>query len=338
MNEYKIMQQLVPNPLAMWEPRFRANANSLLNGPVRNRRCTDPFCLLILMLFVGGAIYLTYQGYHGIEVFTSSPGYSIYYKIGKRMASYVFEVTHKNIIWTMAIGMGLISIMLGFLFLLMLQRFPRMMIWASLLTVTGFLLAVIGVLLYKHQFWTAFGLTIFIGLFLWLIAAWISKIEAIVVIVKLTSEFIFNNCSIYLIPVGVALLSLVVAIFMSMGIVSAVIRSTFGHLSSDASSQLIASSTVVYVFFLFMIYYVMTFVIASAVASWFYQQSINPICAGWMGAIIHLGSLTFASVVILILRIIRALIGIGTGKAENVLSSFCCGMLDCCGVIFDGLI
>lgn len=59
------------------------------------------------------------------------------------------------------------------------------------------------------------------------------------------------------------------------------------------------------VFISFLLYYIMVFVIATAVAYWYYRDDSKSICYGYGPLRFNVGSITFAAIMITIITLVR---------------------------------
>jgi hypothetical protein len=113
--------------------------------------------------------------------------------------------------------------------------------------------------------------------------------------------------------IGVGILSLFISIVFEIFFIVcwiAAYSQTLQENNSDANSR-DKFNVLIYIFYglavfiSFFLYYVMVFVVATAVAYWYYRDDSKGICYGYGPLRYNVGSITFAAVVITIITLLR---------------------------------
>lgn len=93
-----------------------------------------------------------------------------------------------------------------------------------------------------------------------------------------------------------------------------------------------------YLFFNFFMYYVLVFLIASAVGYWYYQKE-GGCCVGLKHLVgSHIGSLTFASIIIGFIKFIQFALETAQRESTNICTSICLCCVQCCIGMIEGLV
>lgn len=197
------------------------------------------------------------------------------------------------------------------------------MIWTSLAIWTLFFIILIGFCIRVGNLIAALILSVIVALNICVICYFRSRLEAVIVLIKLSSQFIFQNLSVYLIPFFTGFLALVLGIVYCYNFGIAFTTRIISKTPLYESSGYYGFQVLIFIFFSIFIYYVMTYLIASAVSNWFYMRGSSAACAGCPSIIYHLGSITFASVVITVTKILRMLISEERRNANNIFECLC---------------
>jgi hypothetical protein len=93
-----------------------------------------------------------------------------------------------------------------------------------------------------------------------------------------------------------------------------------------------------YMFITAFLYYVTVFLIASAVGQWYYQRNAN--CCAGLGNLLcsHLGSLTFASIIITLIKLVQMALDSAQREADNCYVKICICCIQCCVSSIEALI
>lgn len=164
------------------------------------------------------------------------------------------------------------------------------------------------------------------------------NIDATIILLRLTAQFLSTNCSVYLTPVGVGLVGILMAIFALSSINGISLHVAADKLSESAAGGLTALHLLFYFFFMYFLYYVMVFLIATAAGDWYFQRQGG--CWSGVKRLVrgHIGSLTFASSVITIVKVVQAAVDTASRNTENACSAICLCMVKCFLNILEGLV
>lgn len=131
----------------------------------------------------------------------------------------------------------------------------------------------------------------------------------------------FQNVSIYIVPFVIGFFVIVLSLAISsIGTLAAI-----GSRPQATFIFLFAAS----IFFSLFLYYVLVYMIASAVGNWFYMQGGLASCAGCPGVISHFGSFTFAALIITFIKVLRAIVDYGARNTDNFLCCLCLCLTQC---------
>lgn len=119
---------------------------------------------------------------------------------------------------SLIIAIGLVSILTSFTFFLLLQKFPRALIWTSLVILGLILFFMLVGCIIAGKLLAALIFTILLAVYLCVLYAFRHRLEATVVLVKLTSVFMFQNMSVYFIPLMMGLITMALAIILVFSI------------------------------------------------------------------------------------------------------------------------
>lgn len=241
-------------------------------------------------------------------------------------------------ILTVLLLMTVLSIMLSALYLFLIKTFPRCMIYTTM-AVT--LLLLLGLAITCFLFGQVIpGILLLVLLAIFSCCFWCclrNTLDAIVLVLRLSANFLENNLSVFLIPVVVTFFGLILLSFglaWSLQTVAAVPN----HHPNQQMYAIGVPALCYYLFFSFFMYYVIVFLIASAVGQWYYQRSTG--CCAGLGNLFrgHLGSLTFASVLITIIKLFQMALDTAQKESDNctVKIVLCC--VQCCFSMIEGLL
>ena len=113
--------------------------------------------------------------------------------------------------------MGL-SIILGFIYILLVKTFPKIMVYTIIILtlVTLALLALVSLIMGNIIGCIIFGVMLII--YLILLACFYKKINLGILLVKVASQFMTQNCSIYFTPIIKIVFTAIIAIFWSISV------------------------------------------------------------------------------------------------------------------------
>jgi hypothetical protein len=145
--------------------------------------------------------------------------------------------------------------------------------------------------------------------FLILFCCFRKNLDAAVIIIKVTAHFLTENPIVYVIPIAVGAIVLLFTIFWSVSLIGLSGMSQAGKLTTQSAGFLYFLEGMFYLFFTYFFHYVMVFLVSSCVYNWYYQLGKPGVCVG-LGHLVssHLGSLTFASFLITIIKIAQSVV------------------------------
>jgi hypothetical protein len=110
-------------------------------------------------------------------------------------------------------------------------------------------------------------------------------------------------------------------------------------ISDDTASGISVLHLFYYFFFVFFLYYAMVYLIASAAGDWYFNRQSAGCCTG-VGRLTgsHIGSITFASIIISLVKILQAFIDAAARDVDNLCSACCLCLVKCFVSMLEGLI
>lgn len=133
-------------------------------------------------------------------------------------------------------------------------------------------------------------------------------LKTAIVMVKVTGTFLNEKPIVYTIPFLITIFTFIFTVVWVGSIVGLVVVGTSDPppLSLNTLYSLYTTQAFIYAFATLFTYYVTVFLVASAVAVWYYQVKDKTVCSGfgWLFKG-HLGSLTFAALVIIIIKMLK---------------------------------
>ena len=214
-------------------------------------------------------------------------------------------------------------------FLLLLKYFPECMVFC-LLSIVPLILIVVMVVTIVEGLWQVAlicGFILLISLLL-LYCFW-QRIKIGILFLKISATFITEKPSVYVAPLYPFIFGKIFFIFW--------IVSFFPLISAANNSEAAPYFIIFYIFMLvFMnefLFYLETFLIATACADWYYSVEDNYYTTA-IGRIncFHIGSITFGSIIITIITFLRRF-----GEIENEEGQRCCCCC-CCLRCMEGII
>lgn len=132
-----------------------------------------------------------------------------------------------------------------------------------------------------------------------------------------------QNVSIYFIPFFIGLLSIIVTAIIT-------IIYAIGSITPNFSYSSYIFMFVPYIFASIFFFYVLVYLISSAVGNWFYEQPSIAAFAGCPSVFNHIGSFTFAALIITFMRVLRAIIDHGARTTDNLYCCICLCLVKYC--------
>jgi len=204
-----------------------------------------------------------------------------------------------------------LSIFLSVGFIFMCKMFPKCMVYSMII---GTLLVYIGLIIFgivieSYAISAVFGIMLIINLIiLW--CYW-SRIQIAIVLLEVSGIFIFEKPAVYGISGLVTFMSLIYLIFWVAALLAASGESSAATTENEQTqwTVIIAVWWVIYIFFAYFLYYCLVYLIASAAAYWYYQNPEKGILVGFGNMRYSIGSMTFGSIIITIITVMRILAG-----------------------------
>lgn len=327
-----------------WDPEFRARSPQYAPGPVQNRPCQDICCLITFFVIVLSFFFL---GVHYINLAPKAGSFERSFPIfrdGERIrdtnASFADLSLHPTQTLTAVLLMTVLSFVTSVGYILLLKAFPRCMIYTSI--VVAFLLQLFLVVIAFASGHVGLGIFIILLMVLFgviLCCCCRGNIETTIILIRLTAKFLSENLCVLLTPVTVGALGLFMAVFALLSIDGVAAESARGHLSDGGSTGIALLHLFYYFFFLYFFYYVMVFLIASAAADWYFQRGDGGCCTGVARLLrAHIGSITFASIIITIVKIAQTAVDSAARDSDNLCAQICLCFVKCFLNMLEGLV
>jgi hypothetical protein len=84
-----------------------------------------------------------------------------------------------------------------------------------------------------------------------------------------------------------------------------------------------------YIFFTYYFYYLMVFLVAASVAQWYFRNTTG-CCTGFTWSLYHIGTLTYAAVMITIIKILQMFVNSTQKTSSNTCVDFCICCVQSC--------
>lgn len=297
------------------------------------RSCRDLCCLftfiVLFLAFIGIGIY-----YLVVSNSALNPGIA-----NARYFTQPLTVLKEIFIkyWPVVVGMFGLSIILSLVFMCLLRYCTKCMVYTLIISTILVMLGIIGISIVSQAWGTLIAAGIGLLLFICMLFCYRKEISRGITLLKATMEFVKQRPSVFLIPIGLLILCLM---FLAFWIVTLICMQ---HQSSTNSNNGWdnAKEIVFYIFWIFMIvffaifmYYVLVFLVAYMVGKWYYGHQHTGCCSG-LGALnrAHIGSLTFATLLIGLVKAIQYL-GMAAYRRESATGNSCAAcclcFLTCC--------
>jgi hypothetical protein len=232
----------------------------------------------------------------------------------------------KNVIFVV-IGMSLLSLLMCVVFVLLTKSYPTCMVYGVISSVSLILVATSLVLFFvTNGTALAIMLLVLMAIYLFIMFCCFKKhLKTAIVIVKVSGTFLTERPMVYIIHTIIGLITLMFTLLWATSITELAVM-----LADDTSSvpsitlqSLITVQGFAYVFFTTFSYYIMVFLVASCVAIWYYQSERSMLGSSirWLVKG-HIGSLTFAALVITIIQVMKIMAQKNSGQG-NACSEVC---------------
>lgn len=234
-------------------------------------------------------------------------------------------------------SMTCLSVLLSVGYAWLFIRFPKCGMYTSIVMV-AVLLAATTTFCFIYD-GNAMGVIVLVMLVVWLLVVsccYRRYIQATITIGKVVGLF-FSQGFDFIFSTGVILVVALAFALLWVGQITSIVFIADQTTSNPSLSQgLYALSVILFVFVLFWIAYAETFVVASHVASWYYKTHSPWWAPLWTMVSSHLGSLTFASLIILVIKLIRA-VSSTKKQDDNTCKKVCRCLFHCSLSILEGL-
>lgn len=223
------------------------------------------------------------------------------------------------------LGMLVLTVILGAVMVILIAKYPRCVIYTMGVLVIG-LIVVIAILLFAAG--SAIGGILVLAIaaiFITVFYCVRNSLDTGIALLKVSGQFLTEKPLTFLAPFFVGILVLIFLVFWVLSLVSIELNrpDQTNNVGDDLAVQdiLLTIWSLILIFFMFFFYYVMVFLIATACALWFFGMDRNYLTTGlgWITKA-HLGSLTFASLLITIITIIKNFIDQKTRRATASLN------------------
>lgn len=207
------------------------------------------------------------------------------------------------------VGMMVLSCCLSVLFVFLSKTFPKCVVYSMIvLTFLVYLgLIILGFVIGN----TALGIVFIIVLLINALILWCywEYIKIGIVLLECAGRFITEKPAVYFIAGLCFLLNTIFTVFWIFSWLGVYSIGVINQKTSGSDTFVILTYVwyAFAVFFGFFLYYCMVFLVAVACAYWYYQFEENSVMKGFNLIKYHLGSITFASIVITIITMMRIL-------------------------------
>ena len=253
---------------------------------------------VVFVATIGGGIFFLIKGSSLINQMISSATNVNTIALGQIMAKYAPYI----------VGMIALSIGLSILFVVLSRLFPKCMVYSMIVLTFLVYIAVIvlGVVISNYALAIVFGIVLVINvIILWCYWAYIS---IGIVLLQCAGRFITDKPAVYFIT-GICLvlntIFIIFWVFSWLGVYSVGVIEENSSNSTSTYTYLYYVWFAVAIFFGFFLYYCMVFLIACACAYWYYQSEDNSVLKGFNLIKYQIGPITFGSIVITIITLLR---------------------------------
>lgn len=327
---------------------FQANSSNIRAGPVDNeyRSCNDICCLItfILMmlatLVIGAIMINDGKEFYNILSITD---------VKNEGVAYFTETFSKY--YGIIIGMFVLSFVMSIVFLLLVKKFTKCMVYTLIVL---FYLAVIALIVIGaiNGYWwmvIVFGITLLITTCM--LCCFKERIRVGILLMQVASQFISEKPSVYVAPLYpffwgllffvywlVALLAVTYTIYSKQTIADNLNTDADqnNNTEADLTKEIVFLSlwVVVFIFMAEFLYYVLTYLVASACANWYYGLDENYYTKSIFRLNrYHLGSLTFGALIVTVVNILKRLVQDAAGDQAadgNAIIACCLCLVGCC--------
>lgn len=289
------------------------------------RKMTDPCCIgafvVLLLGFIGLGAYFIY-GYNAVVTVYAAQGQTI--TVGGMTPD--VQGTFAGI----AIGCIFISILLSIGYIFMAKAFPKCMVWGLIIgSVLLFVaIAVAGFIVGSIVLGAIFAvITLFYALILFCCLR--GHIDTSIVLVKCTGEFLGAKPQVLIYGVVIGLITAAFSIYWVFGYIGIITLSSFGvdPFNPTGSQAFQIVFWILYLFFTYFFYFATVFLIGASVALWYFKQDKDGIVGtSFKWLLLHTGSITFGSIIITIIRVIRSIV---SENSSNPALRLCFAIIMC---------
>lgn len=318
--------------LEKWMPGFQLRSYNYYNGPVRKRPCRDICCLIagaaLLVGFVALAIYTILVGSITRTLIVQQLRVQPDVQLNPETSLLVHYLGAYGLtLGSMFAAAGLMSV--GYAWLLL--RFPKCAVYAIIAMITAFITSMTVCCFVFDGI--AIGVITLVMLVVWLLVmscCYRRYIAATVVMAKIAGIFAQECLSCIFTSILGTMIAAGLALFWAAHITA------YSFIFDQASSLYILSLLFV-IFLILWTGYAQTFLTASFVAHWYYKEKCQ--CSLPFRQLFHshLGSITFAALIIPVIYLVRALSS-PAKYDDNTCKKVCRCLFLCCFSSLEGYI
>jgi hypothetical protein len=208
--------------------------------------------------------------------------------------------------------MFVLSIIVAVLYLVLVRCCLKCVIYTMVVAVFCLMFAILVMAISSNNFGLIVAMSVGIFLFMIFIICMRNELELGMAMMATASRFISEKPSVYLAGLWVFFLSCLFFIFWVVSVVAVQMRANM-HLSQGASTSgeygILGYFVFVYIFMSIFLYYVLSFLISTACAFWYYNIEGDYFCTA-TGRInrYHVGSFTFAALLLTLVRVMQLII------------------------------
>lgn len=324
-----------------WLPDFRLRSYNYRNGPVSERPCRDVCCIVVGALLLGSFVAL--------GCYTIFEGTRMWQKAVQDNQSIPPILLDRNpIASTLATSLGTTAIAIGAMIALsalssivyawLMLRFPRCMVFTVIILV-GIMLAGIAACCFVYN-GNAVGMIVVVMFVVWVLViscCYRRYITATITLAKIAAHFITQRPETLAASAIMLTCALVAGLFWATQMIGIVFIADQAAWNLNLPQGLYAISTLLFLYVIFWVGYAQAFLTASYVAHWYYKTP----CPWWVPfkhlICAHLGSVTFASLIIIVIKLVKALSS-PTKRDDNTCKKVCRCLFHCSLSLLEGFV
>jgi choline transporter-like protein 2/4/5 len=217
--------------------------------------------------------------------------------------------------------MFLLSILISIFYTVLIKYCLKFVIYALIISLFCIMFAILVIAIGNNNY----GLIITMALGMLFFAVFLicmrNEIKLGMELMNIATRFMGENLTVYLAPVWVFFLAVLFFVFWVVSVVAVQSRANM-HISQGVSTGsdlgIMGYFLFMYIFMSIFFYYVLTFLISTNCALWYYNIEDNYWCLG-MGRInrYHIGSFTFGALLLALVKIMQLIINSSGSRSEN---------------------